>query len=116
MPQFLIAIHRPQHYDPFIVEDVVMTQEIDDLNKAMQSAGLIVFVGGLMPPGSARSIQIQANGEALIKQGLYLKSDEHVGGFWVIETSSLAEALIWGQKAAIACRAPVEVRPFHSIV
>jgi hypothetical protein len=114
MPQFLIAIHRPLDYDPVIAEDAAMKQEISDLNKAMQSAGIIVFVGGLTPPGSARSIRIQANGEATIKQGIYLGSNEHVGGFWVVETPGLDEALSWGQKAAAACRAPVEVRPFHS--
>jgi hypothetical protein len=115
MPQFLIAIHRPPGYNPVTAEDASMTQQIDDLNTAMRSSGIIVFVGGLMPPRSARSIRIHKNGEAIIKQGLYLNSSEHVGGFWVVETTNLDEALSWGQKAAIACRAAVEVRPFHSI-
>ena len=75
-----------------------MTQEIGDLNKAMRSAGIIVFVAGLMPPGSAKSIRIQANGEMHIKQGLYLDSNEHVGGFWVVETHGLDEASSWGKK------------------
>lgn len=114
MPQFLIAIHRPPDYDPLLAEDAAMTQEITDLNKAMRSAGIIVFVGGLNAPASARSIQIQANGEARVTSGLYLDSSEYVGGFWVVETPDLDDALSWGQKAAIACRAGVEVRPFHS--
>ncbi|MGP1718260.1 MAG: YciI family protein [Methylophilus sp.] len=114
MPQFLIAIHRQQHYDPLVAEDALMTQEIADLNKAMRTAGVIVFVGGLQSPGSARSIQMQPDGEALIKKGLYLDNDEYVGGFWVVETLNLDDALNWGKKAAIACRAGVEVRPFHS--
>jgi hypothetical protein len=35
------------------------------------------------------------------------------GGFWVLEAADLEEALAWGRKAAVACRASVEVRPFH---
>jgi len=35
-----------------------------------------------------------------------------MGGFWVFEVGTPEEALEWGRKAAIACRAPVEVRPF----
>lgn len=55
----------------------------------MQSAALLCL-SGLKPPGSASSIQIQAkNSEALIREGLYLDSAEYVGGFWVVETSSL---------------------------
>ena len=38
---------------------------------------------------------------------------EQVGGFWVLEAANLDEALEWGRKATVACRAPVEVRPFH---
>jgi dihydrofolate reductase len=30
----------------------------------------------------------------------------------VLEAADLGEALAWGRKAAVACRAPVEVRPF----
>jgi hypothetical protein len=114
MPQFLIAIHRPLDYDPLLAEDAAMTQEITDLNIAMRSAGIIVFVGGLNAPASARAIQIQADGEARVTAGLYLDSSEYVGGFWVVETPDLDDALSWGQKAALACRAAVEVRPFHS--
>jgi hypothetical protein len=33
-----------------------------------------------------------------------------VGGFWILETADLDEALAWGRKAVKACRAPVEVR------
>jgi hypothetical protein len=59
------------------------------------------------------SLRAQPDGEVLITAGLYLQTKEHVGGFWVLEAANLDEALAWGRKAAIACRAPVEVRPFH---
>lgn len=32
--------------------------------------------------------------------------------FWILEAADLDEALAWGRKAAVACRAPAEVRPF----
>ena len=53
------------------------------------------------------------DGKVLITDGPYLETKEHVGGFWVLEAADLDEALAWGRKAAVACRAPVEVRPFH---
>jgi hypothetical protein len=49
----------------------------------------------------------------LITDGPYLETKEHIGGFWVLEAVDLNEALEWGRKAAVACRAPVEVRPFN---
>ena len=90
-----------------------MGRDIDELNNEMVAAGVRIFVGGLHPARSAKSLQAQPNGEVLITDGPYLETNEHVGGFWVLETSDLDEALAWGRKAAVACRAPVEVRPFH---
>lgn len=112
MTQYLVAIHRPNGYDPS-TEDEAMGRAIDLLNDEMIAAGVRVFVGGLRPTSSAKSLRIQANGEVLITDGSYLGATEHVGGFWVLETAGLDEALMWGRKAAIACRASVEVRPFH---
>jgi hypothetical protein len=48
----------------------------------------------------------------LITDGPYLETNEHIGGFWVLEAAHLDDALEWGRKAVVACRAPVEVRPF----
>jgi len=56
---------------------------------------------------------LQPDGELLVTDGPYLESKEHVGGFWMLECASIDEALAWARKAAVACRASVEVRPFH---
>ncbi|WP_202414347.1 YciI family protein [Duganella flavida] len=89
-----------------------MGREIDALNAEMRAAGVRVFVGGLAPIESAKSVRLTAGGAPSVTDGPYLESKEFVGGFWVLETASLAEALAWGRKAAVACRAQVEVRAF----
>jgi hypothetical protein len=113
MTQYLVAIHRPENYDPSVSEDEAMSREIDALNDEMKAAGVRVFVGGLQPESTARSLRTQPDGEVLLSNGPYLETKEHVGGFWVLEAADIEEALAWGRKAAIACRASVEVRPFH---
>ena len=113
MPQYLVAIHHPDDYDPSVAEDEAMARDIDVLNVEMMAAGVRIFVGGLQPASSARSLRAQPDGEVLITDGPYLETKEHVGGFWVLEAANLEEALAWGRKAIVACRAPVEVRPFH---
>jgi hypothetical protein len=60
----------------------------------------------------AKSVRVKPRGELLVTDGPYLETKEHIGGFWVLECASLDDAMEWGRKAAIACRAPVEVRPF----
>ncbi len=111
MTQYLVAIHHPDGYDPS-TESEAMGRDIDALNGEMNAAGVTIFVGGLAPPTSARSLRTDPDSRVLITDGPYLESKEHIGGFWVLEAATLDEALAWGHKAAVACRAPVEVRPF----
>jgi hypothetical protein len=113
MTQYLVAIHHPDDYDPSIAEDEAMRRDIDALNDEMKAAGVRIFVGGLKPASSARSLRVTPGGTVLVTDGPYTEAKEHIGGFWVLEAADLDEALEWGRKAAIACRAPVEVRPFH---
>ena len=112
MTQYLVAIHHPDDYDPSR-EDETMHRDIDVLNEEMVAAGVRIFVGGLRPASSAKSVRAQPGGKVFITDGPYLETKEHIGGFWVLEAADLNEALAWGRKAAVACRAPVEVRPFH---
>ena len=111
MTQYLVAIHHPDNYDPS-TEDEAMSRDIDALNDEMVAAGVRIFVGGLTPAREAKSLRAHPDGKVLITDGPYLETKEHIGGFWVVEAANLGEALAWGRKAAVACRAPVEVRPF----
>jgi len=109
--QYLVAIHHPDNYDPS-VEDEAMSRDIDALNEEMEAAGVRIFAGGLSSASSAKSLRAQPNGKVLTTDGPYLEAKEHVGGFWMLKAADLDEALAWGRKAAVACRAPVEVRAF----
>ena len=113
MTQYLVAIYHPDNYDPS-VETEAMSRDIRALNEEMVAAGVRVFVGGLSPANSARSLRTQPNGKVLVTDGPYTETKEHIGGFWVLEAADPDEALAWGRKAAVACRAPVEVRAVFS--
>jgi hypothetical protein len=73
------------------------------------------FAGGLKPAGKAKSLRKQPGREVVITDGPYLETKEHMGGFRMIEAADMDEALAWGRKAVVACRVPVEVRPFLKI-
>jgi hypothetical protein len=109
MTQYLVAIHHPDGYDGSL-ETEAMSRDIDVLNEEMEAAGVRIFAAGLSAASSARSLRAQPDGKVLITDGPYLETKEHVGGFWLLKAANLDEALAWGRKAVVACRAPVEVR------
>jgi hypothetical protein len=112
MAQYLAAIYHPDNYDPS-TEGEAMSRDIDALNDEMKAARVRIFVGGLSPASKARSVRAQPARKVVVTDGPYIETKEHIGGFWVLEVTDLNEALAWGRKAAVACRAPVEVRRFN---
>jgi len=114
MARYLVSIHHPEKFNSSSVTEETM-RDISALNKEMMAAGVRFFAGGLQSETKAKSLRAQPNGKVLITDGPYLETKEHVGGFWILDVADLDEALAWGRKALVACRAPVEVRPFFEM-
>ena len=106
MPQYLVSGYLPDNFDP-ATQDEAMIEQIHALNREMIAAGVRKFAAGL---GATHTLRPQPNGEVLLTDGPYLETKEHVGGFWILETATLDEALAWALKAAKVSRMPGEVR------
>ena len=106
MTQYLISGYLPDDFDPTKMDEA-MVRDIHALNKEMIAVGVRKFACGL---GKAMSLRVQPNGELLVTDGPYLEAKEHVGGFSIVETADLDEALAWARKGAQVGRNPVEVR------
>ena len=68
MPQYLVAIHHPDDYDPS-VQDEAVGRDIDVLNEEITAAGIRVLVDGLHPVRNAKSLRAQPGGKVLITDG-----------------------------------------------
>jgi len=84
---------------------------IDVFNEQLQADGYWVFAGGLGAPTTATVID-NRGGEALITDGPFVESKEHIAGFWIIEAPDLDVALKLATEGSKACNRKVEVRPF----
>ncbi|MFN8618079.1 MAG: YciI family protein [Dehalococcoidia bacterium] len=111
MTQYLVSIYHADDYDP-AKEPAEMHRDIDTLNDEMVAAGVRVFVGGLAPARTAKSVR-RKGAKLVLTDGPYIETREHIGGFWVLECATLEEAIAWGEKAAAACRTPVQIRAFN---
>jgi len=84
---------------------------IDVFNERLQAEGHWVFAGGLGAPGTATVID-NRGGAAMVTDGPFLESKEHLAGFWIIEAADLDVALKLAVDGSKACNRKVEVRPF----
>jgi hypothetical protein len=113
MKQYLLSVHMVEGEEPPSPEEMQKSfDDVDALNATMQKQGAWVFAGGLHPANTATVVREQ-DGEVLTTDGPFAESKEQLGGFWVIKAADLDAALEWAKKATVACRGPVEVRPFQ---
>jgi hypothetical protein len=106
MPQYLVAGYLPDDFDPSQMDEAA-GRKIHALNKEMEDAGVLKFACGL---GAAKSLRAQPNGKALVTDGPYLETKEHIGGFWILECADMDEAVAWARKGVGATGGQVEVR------
>ena len=112
MTQYMLSVYMEGEEPPSqeIIEQSY--KDVDAVNREMMDAGAWVFAGGLHPASTATVVK-SAGGEVVTTDGPYAETKEQLGGFWVIKADDLDAALAWARKATVACRGPVEVRPFQ---
>jgi len=115
MTQYLLAVHSVEG-QPMPSEEQMQQayKAVGALNSELQSAGVWVFAGGLLPPSSATVVRAQG-GQIVTTDGPFAETKEQLGGFWIIDVADLDAALDWARKATVACANPVEIRPFQEV-
>ena len=115
MTQYLLSVHMIEGEEPPAPEEIEqMYADVDVVNDELKAQGAWVFAGGLHPSSTATVVRAK-DGDVLMTDGPFAETKEQLGGFWVIEAADLDAALAWASKATVACRAPVEVRPFQDM-
>lgn len=113
MTQYLMSVYYVDGSpEPDPKEMQQAYDDVDLYNKKLQEAGAWVFAGGLHTPDVATVVAAK-DGGFLVTDGPFPEGKEQIGGFWVIDAEDLDAALEWARGATVACRAPVEVRPFQ---
>lgn len=77
---------------------------------AIQQSGIVVSGNGLLPPRTATHVRT-VGGKRQVQEAAFAHADEQLGGYFIVETASLDEALEWAAKAPCASAGSVEVRP-----
>ena len=113
MTQYLLSVHHTGGYPtPSEAEMQRMFAAVDAFNTELQETGAYVFAGGLTPVETATLVDA-SGADVLVTDGPYSRSEELLGGFWVVEAADLDVALAIARKGSAACGGPVEVRAFQ---
>lgn len=83
--------------------------EMDKYNNALLEAGVVLAMEGLHPPSTGVRVTFPG-GKPVVKDGPFPEAKEVVGGFWLIDVKSKAEAIKWAKKCPGGDDMTLEVR------
>jgi hypothetical protein len=79
-------------------------------NDQLTKAGVLLALDGLHPPASAVQVSF-AGGKPTVTDGPFAEAKEVIGGYWIIDVKSKAEAIEWATRCPVGDGAGViEVR------
>jgi hypothetical protein len=81
-----------------------------EYSKALAASGILRGGSELASVGSATTVRVR-NAKVLTTDGPFMETKEQLGGYYLIETASLDEAIQWAAKIPSAAFGSIEIRP-----
>ncbi|PDT90025.1 transcription initiation protein [Bradyrhizobium sp. Y36] len=83
-------------------------------NEALKDAGVLITLEGLHPPSMGARVSF-ATGAPVVTDGPFAESKEVLGGYWMIEVASRAEAIAWAKQCPASPNEIIEIRQVQEI-
>ncbi len=102
----------PKGYDKAkagAVPDAEIVAAMTKYNESLQKAGVLLSLDGLHPPAMGARVSF-AGGKAKVTDGPFAEAKEVLGGYWMIQVKSKAEAIEWAKRCPMPDGDIVEVR------
>ena len=78
-------------------------------NEALKEAGVLITLDGLHPPSMGARVSFPG-GQPIVTDGPFIEAKDVLGGYWMIEVASLAEAIAWAKKCPASSNETIEIR------
>lgn len=102
----------PKGYEkaaPDTVPDAKAVEAMMKYNKSLQKAGVLLALDGLHPPSTGARVSFPG-GKPKVTDGPFAEAKEVIGGYWMIEAKSKAEAVEWAKRCPAGENEVIEIR------
>jgi len=83
-------------------------------NESLSKAGVLLGLDGLHPPAKGARVKF-GGGKPTVVDGPFTESKELIGGYWMIQVKSRAEAVEWARRAPMLDGDMIEVRQVQEL-
>jgi len=107
----------PKGYDkaaPGTAPDAKLVAAMTKYNEELKKAGALLTLDGLHPPSTGARVAF-SGGKPKVTDGPFAEAKEVLGGFWMIEVKSKAEAIEWAKRAPMLVGDVIEIRQVQEL-
>ena len=94
---------------PGFAPDAKLVEKMTQFNESLTKAGALLALDGLHPPSTGARMAF-SGGKPTVTEGPFSEAKEVVGGYWMIQVGSRAEAIEWAKRAPMLDGDVIEVR------
>lgn len=105
----------PKGYEkaaPGTMPDAKAVAEMMKYNESLQKAGVLLALDGLHPPSAGVRVSF-SGGKPTVTDGPFAEAKEVIGGYWMIQVKSKAEAIEWASRCPASDNETIEIRQVH---
>ena len=88
--------------------------EMGKYNEELRKAGVLLALDGLHPPSVGARVSF-SGGKPTVTDGPFPEAKEVIGGDWMIQVKSKAEAIEWASRCPGTDTEVIEIRQVHEI-
>jgi hypothetical protein len=102
----------PKGYEsapPGTLPDPKLVETMMKYNESLTKAGVLLALDGLHPPSMGSRVTF-SGGKPKVTDGPFAEAKEVLGGYWLIQAGSKAEAIEWAKRAPMPDGDTIEIR------
>jgi hypothetical protein len=107
----------PKGYEnapPGAMPDAKAVAAMTAYNESLRKAGVLLALDGLHPPSAGARVSFRG-GKPTVTDGPFPEAKEVVGGYWMIQVKSRAEAIEWAKRCPGSDNETIEIRQVHEM-
>ena len=111
--RFMVIVKASKDSEAGVMPDTELLTAMGKFNEEMVKAGIMEAGEGLHPTSKGARIKY-TTGQGRVSRGPFSLSGDLVSGFWLINTTSLDEAVEWMKRAPFGAGDEIEIRQVFS--
>jgi hypothetical protein len=107
----------PKGYEkaaPGTMPDAKSVAAMMKYNDSLQKAGVLLALDGLHPPSMGARVTFKG-GKPKVTDGPFAEAKEVLGGYWMIQVKSKAEAIEWAKRCPASENEVIEIRQVQEL-